>query len=247
MPAFRWRGTELHSANCLGTVVLPILRIRFLWEGNVAIKFTEFFNRRPGMTSAAFLEHWQQNHTGVVSAIKGLRRYIQNPAAGLIDGVPNPYDGMVEVWFDDLAAIERLRKSDYWDTIVEDELRFVDRPRLQLFLSEEPVPKPPEVGFKCVYLLCQLPDQSREAFQERATAMTLPSGVPGLLGQQMMLPLEPHGGAEPCADAVEIWRFESLAALEAGMKSETIVNACCERDSWAKARAPLTTAERFIR
>ena len=113
----------------------------------MAIKFTEFFHRRPGMTSAAFLEHWQKEHTGVVSAIEGLRRYIQNPAAGLIDGVPNPYEGMVEVWFDDFQAIDRLRKSDYWDTIVEDELRFVDRPSLQLFLSEESIPEPPEAGF----------------------------------------------------------------------------------------------------
>ena len=213
----------------------------------MAIKFTEFFHRRPGMTSAAFLEHWQQNHTGVVSAIEGLRRYIQNPAAGLIAGVPNPYDGMVEVWFDDLAAIERLRKSDYWDTIVEDELRFVDRPSLQLFLSEEPIPEPPEVGFKCVHLLHQLSDQGRGAFQERAAAMAAPSGVAGLLGLQMMLPLESDDVAAPCADAVEIWRFESLAALEAGMKSESIANVCRERERWAKAQEPLTTAERFIR
>lgn len=213
----------------------------------MAIKFTEFFHRRPGMTSVAFLEHWQQEHTGVVSAIEGLRRYIQNPAAGLIDGVPNPYDGMVEVWFDDLDAIERLRKSDYWDTIVEDELRFVDRPSLQMFLSEEPIPEPPEAGFKCVHLLHQLPGQSREAFQERATAVSPPPGVPGLLGLQMMLPLEPHGGAVPCADAVEIWRFKSLAALDAGMKSESIANACRERNNWAKAQEPLTVAERVIR
>ena len=237
----------MHNPNCLGTVVILILRNRFMREGNLAIKFTEFFHRRPGMTSAAFLWHWQQNHTGVVSAIKGLRRYIQNPAAGLIDGAPNPYDGMVEVWFDDVAAIERLRNSDYWDSIVEDELLFVDRPNLQLFLSEEPVPEPPEVGFKSVHLLHHLPDQSREAFQERATSMTVPSGVPGLLGRQMMLPLEPHAGAEPCADAVEIWRFESLAALQAGMKSEAMVNACYERGNWAKAQEPFTTEERFIR
>lgn len=231
----------------LGTVILLILRNRFLWEGKVAIKFTEFFHRRPGMTSAAFLEHWQQNHTEVMSAIEGLRRYIQNPAAGLIDGVPNPYDGMVEVWFDDLNAIERLRKSDYWDTIIEDELRFVDRPSLQLFLSEEPIPEPPEVGFKRVYLLHRLSGQSREAFQEHAAAATAPSGVPGLLGLQTMLPLESDTGAAPCADAVEIWRFETLEALDVGMKNKAVANACRERDCWAKAHEPLTVAERFIR
>lgn len=213
----------------------------------MAIKFTEFFHRRPGMTSAAFLEHWQHQHTGVVSAIEGLRRYIQNPAAGLVDGVPNPFDGMVEVWFDDLDAIERLQKSDYWDTIVEDELRFVDRPSLQLFLSEEPIPEPPEAGFKCVYLLHRLPGQSREAFREQAAATSPLQGVPGFLGLQIMLPLEPHTNAKPCADAVEIWRFETLAALHAGMRSESVANACRIRDTWANAHEPLTVAERVIR
>ena len=212
----------------------------------MAIKFTEFFHRRPGMTSAAFLEHWQQQHTGVVSAIEGLRRYIQNPAVGLIDGVPNPYDGMVEVWFDDLQAIDRLRKSDYWDTIVEDELRFVDRPSLQLFLSEESIPEPPEAGFKHVYLLHRLPGQSREAFQECASAEVPLTEVPGLLSLQRMLPVEPDTNV-PCADAVEIWRFETLAALNAGMQNEAVANACHERESCATAQEPLTTEERVIR
>jgi len=212
----------------------------------VAIKFTEFFHRRPGMTSAAFLEHWQKEHTGVVSAIEGLRRYIQNPAAGLIDGVPNPYDGMVEVWFDDLEAIDRLRKSDYWDTIVEDELRFVDRPSLQLFLSEESIPEPPEAGFKHVYLLHRLPGQSREECEERAVVDVSLAEVPGLRGLQRMFPTEPDTNV-PCVDAVEIWRFESLAALDVGMQSEMIVNACRERESWAKAQEALTTEERVIR
>lgn len=212
----------------------------------MAIKFTEFFHRRPGMTSAAFLEHWQQQHTGVVSVIEGLRRYIQNPAVGLIDCVSNPYDGMVEVWFDDLQAIDRLRKSDYWNTIVEDELRFVDRPSLQLFLSEESIPAPPEAGFKRVYLLHRLPGQSRDAFQECAAAEVVLTEVPGLLSLQRMLPVELDINV-PCADAVEIWRFETLAALSVGMRNEAVANACRKRQSWATAQEPLTTEERVIR
>ena len=61
-----------------------------------------------------------------------------------------------------------------------------------------------------------------------------------------MLPVEPDTNV-PCADAVEIWRFETLAALNAGMQNEAVANACHERESWATAQEPLTTEERVIR
>ena len=62
-----------------------------------------------------------------------------------------------------------------------------------------------------------------------------------------MIPLNPHPNAEPCADAVEIWRFETMETLEAGMQSEEVTNACRVRDMWAKAAEPLTVEERVIR
>lgn len=213
----------------------------------MAIKLTEFFQRRPGMSPAAFLDHWQTRHTGVVSAIEGLRRYVQNPAAGLVEGRPNPYDGMVEVWFDDLAAIERIQKSDYWDTIVEDELRFVDRPSLRLFFSEEPLPERPTAGVKRVYLLDPLPGQGLDDFRAQASAALPPPAVSGLLGVQRLLPAEQPVDPAPCAAAVELWRFENLAALDAGMKSDAIESACQNREAWARAREPLTVEERVIR
>ncbi len=222
----------------------------------MAIKLTEFFQRRPGMSSEAFLTHWQQQHTGVVSAIEGLRRYIQNPAAGLLENAAKPYDGMVEVWFDDLAAIERIQKSDYWDTIVEDELRFVDRPTLQLFYSEEPLPERPTAGWKRVYLLHHLPGQTREEFR-RAFAADPASppagfrggaGLAGFLGVERLLPLDAgRTGVEPCADALEIWRFETRGALEAGFKDEAVARVCEVRGRWAAASEPMTSEERVIR
>ena len=97
-----------------------------------------------------------------------------------------------------------------------------------------------------MYLLHRLPGQSREEFEERAVVDVSLAEVPGLRGLQRMLPTEPDTNV-PCADAVEIWRFESLAALDVGMQSGMIVNACRERESWAKAQEALTTEERVIR
>ena len=61
-----------------------------------------------------------------------------------------------------------------------------------------------------------------------------------------MLPVEADTNAA-CADAVEIWRFETLAALNAGMQNEADANASYDRESWATAQEPLTTAEPVIR
>lgn len=215
----------------------------------MALKLTEFFHRRPGMSAEAFLTHWQQQHTGVVSAIEGLRRYVQNPAAGLLAGTPNPYDGMVEVWFDGFEAIERVQKSAYWETIVEDELRFVDRPSLQLFFSEEPLPAPASAGFKLVYLLHRRSGQSEGAFREALQTAGAPDlDATGFLSLQRILPCDAaQAGTPPCADALEIWRFQHLAALEACFKSDPFAAACRARAVWADAGDPLTTEERVIR
>ncbi len=213
----------------------------------MALKLTEFFFRKPGMTADAFLDHWQKQHTGVVSAIEGLRRYVQNPAAGLLVGRPNPFDGMVEVWFDDFAAIEALQQSDYWETIVEDELRFVDRPTMQLFFSEEPLPERYDPGYKQVFLLDPAEGISLGAFRGEATRAVETSALDGLRGIQRQLPVSIPGNPPACAGAVEIWRFESLTALEAGMKSPGARALCEARETWAVAREPHTAEERVIR
>lgn len=213
----------------------------------MALKLTEFFFRKPGMTTNAFLSHWQEQHTEVVSAIEGLRRYVQNPAAGLLEGRPNPFDGMVEVWFDDFAAVERVQQSDYWNTIVDDELRFVDRPTMQLFFSEEPLPERYEAGFKQAFRLDPTPGTSLETFRSQATRALEAPRLSGLRGIQRQLPASLPGNPPACAGALEIWRFESLVALEAGMKSPAARAVCDARQTWATAREPHTAEERVIR
>ena len=184
----------------------------------MAIKFTEFFYRKPDMLTKDFLQYWQEQHTGVVSAIEGLRRYVQNPLVGLLDEVALPYDGMVEVWFDSLESIDRLRKSDYWETIVADELQFVDRPNLELFLSEETVPELPKAGLKRVFFLEKPQDMTPQEFEKiNAESSVSNLTMPGLLNIQTMYPVaQPDDAPTPAedelpkmlvADAVEIWRF----------------------------------------
>jgi uncharacterized protein (TIGR02118 family) len=47
------------------------------------------------------------------------------------------FDGMAELWFDDLAALSEARRSAEWAAATADEAKFVDPSRSAYFISEE--------------------------------------------------------------------------------------------------------------
>ena len=50
---------------------------------------------------------------------------------------PPDFDGMAELWFDDLSALEAARRSPEWRTSTEDEANFIDASRTAVFVTEE--------------------------------------------------------------------------------------------------------------
>ena len=50
---------------------------------------------------------------------------------------PPTYDGMAELWFDDLAALQAAQHSPQWQASSADEDNFIDKTRTALFLTEE--------------------------------------------------------------------------------------------------------------
>jgi len=71
--------------------------------------------------------------------IPGLRRLVQSHAIAHPDGFPPAdFDGMAELWFDDLAAVEAARRSPEWQASTDDEANFVDPARCASFLTVEP-------------------------------------------------------------------------------------------------------------
>jgi uncharacterized protein (TIGR02118 family) len=50
---------------------------------------------------------------------------------------PPDYDGMAELWFDDLAALEAARRSPEWQVSTADETNFIDATRTASFVTEE--------------------------------------------------------------------------------------------------------------
>ena len=73
------------------------------------------------------------------STLLGLRRYVQNHSMTAPDGSPAPYDGFVEVWFDDQDAFESTMSSPEAEIVNADVANFVDVDRMQPFFVDEVV------------------------------------------------------------------------------------------------------------
>jgi uncharacterized protein (TIGR02118 family) len=91
-----------------------------------------------GLSREEFLRYWAQVHGPIGARIPGLHKLVQShalPVAG--DSRPPDFDGMAELWFDDLAAVLEARQSAEWEASTADEVNFVDPTRSAYFVSEE--------------------------------------------------------------------------------------------------------------
>ncbi len=102
------------------------------------VKLVYCITRRRGMSLEEFSRYWRDVHGPIGRRIPGLRRLVQShPAPHPTDLSPPPFDGMAELWFDDLAALEAARRSPEWRASSADEAHFIDATRTALFLTEE--------------------------------------------------------------------------------------------------------------
>ena len=116
------------------------------------IKFVFCLRRLPQLSRAEFLDYWLNKHGPLAVGFKkalGMRKYIQLHTMstpfdqGLLEsrGGPQPYDGMVEAWWDSLDAVQRALEDPEaqvaWAALMEDELRFIDVSNSPLWFAEE--------------------------------------------------------------------------------------------------------------
>lgn len=111
------------------------------------IKLLVFLKRKKGMSSEDFHKYWTTRHAEIVTAVpdfmKYVKRYVQshNVDNALLDfpgGGHNGFDGMVELWFDDVAAMKAAFETPgYIGTIRPDEPNFLDMDGFQVMVVEE--------------------------------------------------------------------------------------------------------------
>ena len=108
------------------------------------VKFTILLVRKPSLTHAQFVHHHRDAHAALfmsVPVVKAtVRRYIQQHALPVeLPGMdPVKYDGITELWFDDIEAIGRLFSDpEYLERIRPDEASFLDLERCDFVVSQE--------------------------------------------------------------------------------------------------------------
>jgi uncharacterized protein (TIGR02118 family) len=116
------------------------------------IKLTFAVRRRDDVDEAEFHRYWRDEHGPLVRSFQdalGIRRYVQvhridtpfNDALRASRDALEPFDGVAELWWDDLDALAAGSSSpdgvDAGRALLEDERRFIDLERSALWLNEE--------------------------------------------------------------------------------------------------------------
>ena len=116
------------------------------------IKLTFAVRRRTDIDQAEFHSYWCDQHGPLVRSLEpvlGIRRYVQthrletplNDVLRASRSALEPFDGVAELWWDDLDALVAATSSPEGSvaarTLLEDEARFIDLGHSALWLGEE--------------------------------------------------------------------------------------------------------------
>ena len=102
------------------------------------IKLVYCITKKSGLTDEAFFSYWKDVHGIIGARIPGLRKLVQSRRLAVPGDKYQPdYDGMAELWFDDLEALHKARQSPEWQASSDDEENFIDRSKVAYFVSEE--------------------------------------------------------------------------------------------------------------
>jgi uncharacterized protein (TIGR02118 family) len=104
------------------------------------IKLIYCITKKPGLTDDAFFSYWKDVHGPIGARIPGLRRLVQSRRVNIPGDKYQPdFDGMAELWFDDIDALLAARQSAEWQASHADEANFIDNSRVAYFVSVEHV------------------------------------------------------------------------------------------------------------
>ena len=185
------------------------------------VKLIAFFKRKAGMSVEDFQAYWRTSHAAIVVKLPGIRRYVQSHTrlAGYRKGEP-VYDGIAEVWFDDVDAIRALDGTEVLRAVQEDEARFIDRSTMKTLVTDEHLIKDgdlPEGCVKNVEFVRRRPDLGVDEFQRywREVHGPLASEIPVII-RYVQSHCRRGGyakGRQPPCDGIAITWFASTAAM----------------------------------
>lgn len=179
------------------------------------IKMVSFAKRKAGLSVEDFQNYWLTEHAGRVKAYPGIRRYVVSlTLTGAYRKGEPAYDGVAELWFDDLAAFETARQSPEFAAGTADLSNFIDVASRGMILTTEHIIKDgtvPEDGVKNIEFVTQKAGMPREEFQRywRGVHGPLAAKIPVIqryVQSHTCVELYENGGS-PAYDGVAITWF----------------------------------------
>jgi uncharacterized protein (TIGR02118 family) len=199
--------------------------------------------RRTDLPQPVFFDWWLDQHKALAEQLPGLRQYVISLAADAQEG---PFDGMAELWFDDLAAADAAFASPAGQAARADADAHVAR-RERLNLTEHMIidhPAPPR--FKYTAGLKRRADMSREAFAHWWLERHVPyvKRFPAVRKYRVSLV---ESGPETVVDGLaEVW-FDDMAMLRRVTASEVVKEAQQHSVAHTSDRIRLVVEEYRIR
>jgi uncharacterized protein (TIGR02118 family) len=202
-----------------------------------------YLTRRADLLQPSFFAWWLGQHKALAEQLPGLRQYIISLA---VDAPEGPFDGMAELWFDDLAAAEAAFASPAGQAARADADAHVAR-RERLNPTEHTIidhPAPPR--FKFAAGLKRRADMSREAFAHWWLERHVPyvKQFPAMRKYRVSLV---ESGPETVVDGLaEVW-FDDTATLRCVTASEVVKRAQQHSVAHTSDRIRLFVEEHRIR
>ena len=202
-----------------------------------------YLKRRAELLQPLFFDWWLGQHRVLAEQLPGLRRYIISLAADAQDGT---FDGMAELWFNDLAAADAAFASPAGQAACADADAHVAR-RERLSLREHTIidhPAPP--CFKYTAGLKRRADMTREAFVHWWLERHVPyvKRFPDVRKYRVSLV---ESGPETIVDGLaEVW-FDDMATLRRVTASAVVKEAQQHSVAHTSDRIRLVVEEHRIR
>lgn len=87
------------------------------------VKLVEFLHRREGLSHEEFCERWRGDHGDLAEQLPGLQYYSTSVPT---DPERAEYDGVLELGFEDVAALGAAFESEVGQKLQDDAAEFVD-------------------------------------------------------------------------------------------------------------------------
>lgn len=104
------------------------------------IKMIALLKRKDELSHDAFVAHWVDVHAPLAEHVPGLRRYVQSHiqterTRADIPEIALDIDGIAELWFDDIAALEAAHHTPQMQALLADGATFIGA--IKMFIVEE--------------------------------------------------------------------------------------------------------------